>query len=330
MSEPLHLGEPRRRRMLGNLVDPHALLRTAKMVREPAPGKRRMAMGMQVSMAVPKRALGKLLKRVRKAFNIESANAKKKTHSRAEFNAELASFEDWRARNPAKSVKVFYAQRKKTQIASGAAQSTFGADLKSGRAFEKSGVSFFQDLIGFGLKPTDTCVDYGCGTLRIGQHVMKYLVPGNYWGFDIADWLLEDGKNLVGSKLLAEKQPQLRVISRESVREVAARKPAMLFSAKVMQHVHPSELAEYFENIMTIVGTTGQAIIDSKWSDSETVQYRVNGWAHGIATIRDLVSQMGGKMEIIKEGVQSLPLEGAGHAKKGTIRIVHKSSARAK
>jgi len=284
-------------------------------------------MGMQLTMAAPKRALGKLLKRVRKAFDIDGGKSKK-PYSRAEFDVELAIFEEWRARNPSKSVKEFYAQRKKGQMDSGAAQSTFGTDLKSGRTFEASGVSIFRDLVGFGLKPSDACVDYGCGTLRIGQHLIRYLAPGQYWGLDIADWLLEDGKNLIGAQLAAEKNPQLRVISREAVLEAAAAKPAMLFSAKVMQHVHPSELAEYFENIMTVIGTWGQAIIDSKWSDGETVQYRVNGWAHSMPTIRDLVAQKGGRMEILKEGIQPLPLEGTGSAKKGLIRIVHKASAR--
>jgi hypothetical protein len=281
-------------------------------------------MTMQLTMAAPKRALGKLLKRVRRVFDLDGG--KSKSHSRAEFDAEVAIFEDWRARNPAKSVKEFYAQRKKGQMDSGAAQSTFGTDLKSGRTFETSGVSIFRDLVGFGLKPADACVDYGCGTLRIGQHVIRYLAPGRYWGFDIADWLLEDGKKLIAPELVAEKRPQLRVISREAVREAAAAKPAMLFSAKVMQHVHPTELAEYFENIMTMIGTWGQAIVDTKWTDGEAVQYRVNGWAHGLPTIRDLVARQGGRMEILREGIQPLPLEGTGTAKKGLIRIVHKAS----
>jgi hypothetical protein len=284
-------------------------------------------MGIQLNMAAPKRALGKLLKRVRKALDLDPASAHKR--SLAEFKDELAEFEEWRARNPSQSVKVFYAQRKKAQIDSGAAQSTFGAELKSGRSFESSGLSIFRDLVAFGLQPTDVCVDYGCGTLRIGQHVIKYLAPGNYWGLDIADWLLEDGKNLIGTKTVADKSPQLRVISREAVQEAAARKPAMVFSAKVLQHVHPSELGEYFENIMTMIGTTGQAFIVTKWSAGDIVQYRVNGWAHSIATIRDLVSQSDGKMEIVTQNTQALPLEGVGSAKKGVIRIVHKSSKNA-
>jgi hypothetical protein len=280
---------------------------------------------MQLNMAGSKRLVGKLLKRVRKTFNIESPNARQRVRSRAEFEAEIAVFEAWRERNPTRSVKDFYAQRKKTQVDAGAAQSTFGADLKSGRAFEKSGVTFFQDLVGFGLKPTDSCVDYGCGTLRIGQHAIKYLAAGRYWGLDIAEWLLEDGRNLIGAELVAQKCPQLRVLSEKTVLEAAAAKPAVLFSAKVMQHVHPSELAEYFDNIMTIIGDWGQAIIFSKWSDADTIQYRVNGWAHSMPEIQRLVSRAKGRMQILSETLQPLPLEGAGRAKKGLIRIVHET-----
>ena len=287
-----------------------------------------MAIGTQKEAGDPMRALGKFLKHRWKAFRADSSKAKKKTLSRAEFEADQASFEEWRARNPSKSVKAFYSERKQGQIAEGATQSTFGANLKSG-PFEKEGIRFFEDLVGFGLQPSGTCVDYGCGTLRVGQHVIRYLAPGRYWGFDIADWLLEEGKGLIGSELVAEKKPQLRVISGEAVREAATHTPDMLFSVKVLQHVHPTELAEFFENVMTIIGTSGQAIISGKWSDGETVQYRINGWAHSMRIISDLVWKMDGKIEILNPGTQPLPLEGAGLASKGIIRIVHKASPRA-
>ena len=282
----------------------------------------------QMNLKNVKRVVVKLLKRVRKVSSGNTAAEKKKTYSLAEFKADQARFEDWRARNPSKPGKEFYSEWKKAQFATGAPQGTFGANLRSG-PFEKAGVDLFNDLVGFGLKPSDTCVDYGCGTLRVGQHVIRYLGRGGYWGLDIADWLLEEGRKLIGPELMAEKEPQLRVISRDSVAEVAARKPDMLFSVKVMQHVHPSELAEYFENIMSIIGLSGKAIIGSKWRDDKTVQYRVNGWAHSIRTISDLVASMNGKMDTLDQGDTLLPLEGSGYAKKGFLCIMHKAAPHA-
>ena len=53
---------------------------------------------------------------------------------------------------------------------------------------------------------------------------------------------------------MAEKQPHLRVISDASVAEAAAAKPSLLFSEKVLIHVHPDELVQYFRNVLRIIG----------------------------------------------------------------------------
>ena len=45
----------------------------------------------------------------------------------------------------------------------------------------------------------------------------------------------------------------------------------MLFSSAVLLHVHPDDLAEYVGNILTIIGSTGQAIIDAHLNEDETV-----------------------------------------------------------
>ena len=280
---------------------------------------------MRVTTKKPKRTIGKILKSVGKVIAGNKGKARSKVLSLADFQVDQAQFEAWRAKNPTSPFKDFYAERKLLQISKGESQSSFGANLRSG-PFEKSGIAFFELLVGCGLKQTDTCVDYGCGTLRIGLHAIKYLGRGKYWGLDIADWLLKEGHDLIGPKLVAEKQPQLRVISHESIKEAAASKPDFVFSAKVMQHVHPAELSEYFGNIITMIGRTGQAIVDSKWRQDRTVQYRINSWAHAMPAMQDIVAELGGRIEIVSQSDRMLPLEGAGYAKMGIFRVVHKSA----
>lgn len=269
-------------------------------------------------------AFARILKSVHRAVN-GNWKRRNKVLSLAEFQADQLQLQAWRAKNPNSPFKDFYAERKRSQIRKGEPQSSFGDNLRSG-SFEKSGVAFFERLVKCGLKPTDTCVDYGCGTLRIGVHTIRYLGRGKYWGLDIADWVLTDGRDLIGPQLFAEKQPQLRVISRESVEEVAASRPDFVFSAKVLQHVHPAELPEYFENIMTLIGSTGQAVIDSKWRDDRTVQYRINSWAHAMPAIQAIVAELGGRIDVTSNGERLLPLEGAGYASRGIIRVVRKSA----
>jgi len=64
-----------------------------------------------------------------------------------------------------------------------------------------------------GLKSTDLFCDIGCGSLRIGQHIIKYLREGNYFGIEANYWLIEEAvKHEIGlEQLLDEKKPHFRV-----------------------------------------------------------------------------------------------------------------------
>lgn len=44
-----------------------------------------------------------------------------------------------------------------------------------------------------GLKPEHKLLDIGCGSLRAGIHFVDFLEPGNYYGFDSSDALIEAG-----------------------------------------------------------------------------------------------------------------------------------------
>ena len=238
----------------------------------------------------------------------------------------MSSFEEWRRKNPSKSFKDFFAERTEKKLRKGKAHASLGSNLLYNLVYGTSGKKYFQRFVKAGLKPQDACVDYGCGTLRVGIHAINYLDVGSYWGLDISDYLLEEGRKLIGDDLWKAKRPNLRVISAEAVAEAAAAKPAMLFSSKVLIHVHPDELAEYVGNVMTIIGATGEAIITGKWSDRETMRYSSQSWVHRLATVEDLVKARGGKVEVLAD--HESKLEQVGHtAKTGTLRIISISGA---
>jgi hypothetical protein len=132
-----------------------------------------------------------------------------------------SNFEEWQSRNPSKPFKDFFAESVSSKLAGGKTHASLGGNLLRG-TFGRSGSKSFRRLTENGLKTSDTCVDYGCGTLRIGIHAINYLGPGRYWGMDISDTLLKEGRALIGETLWEEKHPHLRVISAESVAEVAA------------------------------------------------------------------------------------------------------------
>jgi hypothetical protein len=53
----------------------------------------------------------------------------------------------------------------------------------------------FEFLRRNGLLPVHKLLDAGCGALRCGIPIIKYLNPGNYYGLDINESLIAAGKH---------------------------------------------------------------------------------------------------------------------------------------
>ena len=58
-----------------------------------------------------------------------------------------------------------------------------------------------------GLQPYNTFLDIGCGSLRCGRFFIKYLWRGKYGGIDHHKWLINEGKKVIGLKILLFKKP---------------------------------------------------------------------------------------------------------------------------
>src|SRR6266852_5399990 len=114
--------------------------------------------------------------------------------TRAELDSQMQEFEDWRSKNPHRPARDWYSERMQAHLL-GETHSTIGGNLRTGE-FEATGRAEFSEVIRNGLTPDQVCVDYGCGTLRVGQHLIRYLGAGAYWGFDIAQPFLDTGRAL--------------------------------------------------------------------------------------------------------------------------------------
>lgn len=66
----------------------------------------------------------------------------------------------------------------------------------------------FALLFQLGLKDTDTVLDFGCGSLRLGRLLIPFLQPGRYFGLDPNKWLIDDAVDReLGRHAIALKQP---------------------------------------------------------------------------------------------------------------------------
>ncbi len=177
-------------------------------------------------------------------------------------------FRAWQKRHPGGTFGEYYAHKTIDRIEKGHSHYTLGGRGKAKdkpdeidwtpEQFSQRATDIWETVRGFGLKPDMKCVDYGCGSLRIGQHAIRFLERGNYCGMDVVDTFINQGLDLIGPALIADKAPRLMTITPEYLAEVAAWRPDFIFSSAVLQHVPPEELPEYFRRIELL--TTGKCV----------------------------------------------------------------------
>jgi hypothetical protein len=75
--------------------------------------------------------------------------------------------------------------------------------------FDKIGQIVFDLLIEKGLKKHQYFLDIGCGSLRIGKHLIPWLYKNRYCGTEPNKWLIDEGlKNELPEDIIDKKNPQ--------------------------------------------------------------------------------------------------------------------------
>lgn len=128
-------------------------------------------------------------------------------------------------------------------------------------AHRSRGVEYFGIAVKSGLLPLHRCIDYGCGSLRVGQHLIAHLGPQRYLGLDIVSDFYEAGKPLLAPGTLESKRPGFMVIGPRALAAGKSFAPDFIFSFAVMKHVPPAELAAYFSSIAGMMPAGGRAVI---------------------------------------------------------------------
>ncbi len=144
--------------------------------------------------------------------------------------------------------------------------------------FDKRGTEILPDLAAFGLKSDSVCVDYGCGSLRIGQHLIRDLAPGCYWGLDVTDTFFRPAANVLPPDLIAAKKPNLHVIDEDIIARLERRPPDFVFSYAVLKHVPPREVDAFFDRFMRLIGPRTIAVL--YFADGPTERIAPMSWLH--------------------------------------------------
>jgi hypothetical protein len=199
------------------------------------------------------------------------------------------SYEEWLKRNPNGKFHQFYVESICEHLLQGKPHFTLGKNLRD-QVFGQSGLNVLNFLKQEGLKPGHVCVDYGCGSLRIGQHLIKYLNSSNFWGLDVTERFYEIGKEMIGPTLIRDKKPHLQVISPASLMSTRSAKPDFVISAFVIMHVPPEELEDFIKNIIGLCVSKTKVYISVDIA-GETVKAHNRTWIYSQRTLNAVLDR---------------------------------------
>lgn len=114
----------------------------------------------------------------------------------------------------------------------------------------------FNFLKNQGLQTNDRLLDIGCGTLRGGIPLIEYLDTGNYYGMDVRDEVLEEGRKEIKSAKLTNKKANL--ISFNHFYEVEMNvKLDVIFAFSVLIHFEDQIAENCFQFISNAITMDG-------------------------------------------------------------------------
>lgn len=174
------------------------------------------------------------------------------------------AFKAWLEQHPGGSYAQFYAENARDGLAEGRPHPTLGVKNVDEATVRARAKRILEDFKRAGGTPRHVVVDYGCGSLWVGEAFMDYLEPGNYIGLDVVDYFYKEGLARLSAEFLASRRPSLHVISDASLAEVRARNPDFVFSFAVMMHVPPGDLGGYFARILSLAGPQTRIDIDNR------------------------------------------------------------------
>lgn len=166
------------------------------------------------------------------------------------------------------------------------------------RSHQTSGIHLFELCVRCGLTPWDTCIDYGCGSLRLGVHLIAHLEAEKYWGFDVVSDFYQAGKSLLPPGLLERKRPELHTIEPHKLEMARQAQPDFVFSFAVVKHIPPAELGAYFSNVVTLMAPGSKAVITFIEAE-HTCRTGAKIWSYSQHEIEATVQRQGAGLDCV-------------------------------
>ena len=175
----------------------------------------------------------------------------------------LDDYTSYLKQNPNRKFSDYYVEKLKSIIAKDEEHTALGSRLtKQGSVvdFWHAGEAEFEQYWNrLDMKPDHRVIDYGCGSLRLGVHLINSLEPGNYYGIDLTHDFLPPGIKALCSKVGGIKESRFGLIPKD-LGQAENHNTDFVISSNVAYHVHPDEFAEYGNNLCKLASKKDSVI----------------------------------------------------------------------
>jgi len=135
-----------------------------------------------------------------------------------------------------------------------------------------------------GLKKTHNFCDIGCGSLRVGRHIIEHLNKGNYYGVEANYWLIEEASKKEDGleEILEKKQPHFHIGFDFDLGSFD-KKFDMILAHEIFIHASMEQVKHIIEQVKKTLKPDGVFIFNympgadnkkAQWSYPQAVRYR--------------------------------------------------------
>jgi SAM-dependent methyltransferase len=126
-----------------------------------------------------------------------------------------------------------------------------------GGLWDEMGAAQFDYLVAEGLRPEHRLLDIGCGTLRGGVRFIPFLDPGNYFGIDISQEMLDAGEQELALAGISNRRHTLRQTSDFEMRFEDTQFDYAL-AQSVFTHIDLNQILRCLLNVQRVLAPAGR------------------------------------------------------------------------
>ncbi len=211
----------------------------------------------------------------------------------------------WVAQNPGGSRAQFYAHYARWREANDHAPKTLGLKVDPARQAQRT-ARYIEQLRRLGMRPEHLAVDFGCGSLWVGEGLMAAQQPGRYIGLDVDDHFYRQRLALLPPALLEQARPRFYVITPESLAAVRAERPDYVLATAVLLHVVPQELPQFFGSLLALAVPTTRIFIQHPREKRSGRRSGWTTWSHSDEVLASTLAALGRRHVYVKDTVPQL------------------------